>query len=111
MVDLSKIIKLLNMSTSNFDGECLAAVRRANAMLMEENMTWGDVFQSKQSTPILIPSMNSKENLQHMLTMCISRTHSKSGVEFLRSLQDFYRKRGFLTERQAEALHKWYKNI
>ncbi len=112
MVDIIKIVKLLNITTSKFDGECLNAIRRANILLMEENCTWNDIFQVKQSLPnsINMPGV-SDEQIRHMLTMCLSRTRSKSGIEFLKSLQDFYRNRGMLTVRQLEALQNWYKNI
>lgn len=112
MVDISRIIKLLNLTSSRYDGECLNAIRKANILLMEENKTWADVFQTKQSlsSPINTTSF-SEEHIRHMLTMCIVRTKSKSGLEFLKSLQNFYRNRGMLTARQLEALQNWYKNI
>lgn len=112
MVDILKIIKLLNMTSSRFDGECLVAIRKANILLMEENKTWSDVFQTKQS--LSSPEKEYKfpdEQIRHMLTMCISQTKSRSGLEFLKSLQEFHRTRGMLTGRQLEALYRWYKNL
>ena len=112
MVDISKIIKLLNMTSSSYDGECLAAIRRANVILLEENITWSDIFKVKQSLPTPLDKPNfSSEQIKHMLVMCLARVHSRSGLEFLKSLQGFYRNRGYLTERQLEALQSWYKNI
>jgi hypothetical protein len=39
-MDMQKIIKLLNLSTSDFDGEALSAIRKANALLKAANKTW-----------------------------------------------------------------------
>ncbi|KKL08781.1 hypothetical protein LCGC14_2572400, partial [marine sediment metagenome] len=37
-----KFIKLMKMTTSPVDGECLNAIRMANSFLMEANLDWDD---------------------------------------------------------------------
>ena len=112
MLDIIKLAKLLEMTSSSFDGEVLSAIRRANFILKSENKTWSDLFQVKQPLPFPLNKPDfSDEHIRHMLVMCIARTRSKSGLEFLKSLQEFYRNRGYLTGRQLEALGAWFKNI
>jgi len=45
--DVDKFIKVVGMTGSMGDGECLNAARKANAMLAEANLTWEDVVRGK----------------------------------------------------------------
>jgi hypothetical protein len=38
------LIKLLGMTGSMFDGEAVAAIRKANALLRDKGLTWADVI-------------------------------------------------------------------
>lgn len=50
-MDLSKIIKLLALTQSSNDNEALSAIRKANALLKENNKTWESLFKSNQVDP------------------------------------------------------------
>jgi hypothetical protein len=49
--DLDRLAKLLGMTDSEHDGECLAAARMANKMRRELGLTWREVFVSAPSAP------------------------------------------------------------
>ena len=43
-LDRDKLIRVVGMTGSEHDGECLAAARRANALLTEAETTWAEVL-------------------------------------------------------------------
>ncbi len=43
-MDKDRLIKLLNLTSSDNDNEAISALRKANAMLKEGNLTWGDLI-------------------------------------------------------------------
>lgn len=47
MVDTERIKKLLNLTTSTFNGEALNAIRKANEELQKNKQTWDDVLEGK----------------------------------------------------------------
>ena len=44
MKELEKIIKLLDLSCSDHDGEALNAIRKANAMRLKSGLQWEELF-------------------------------------------------------------------
>jgi hypothetical protein len=42
-----QLIKLLNLTGSEYDAEALNAIRRANALLRKHRATWADLVGSK----------------------------------------------------------------
>lgn len=48
-----KLVKVLGMLGSDHDGEVAAAGRRANAMIRNAGLTWGDVISSRTLPPSL----------------------------------------------------------
>jgi len=50
-LDKTKLIKLLNLTSSNSDGEALNALRIANKMLTENNITWQQIVTGDYKTP------------------------------------------------------------
>lgn len=60
-----KLIKLLGLTTSSNDHEALAAIRKVNSFLSEDNKTWEEVF-AEQPTAEFIQLKNSHLGLiQH----------------------------------------------
>ena len=47
-MNYDRLIKLMMMTTSSHDGECLNAIRMANARLAEENMNWEEILKAPQ---------------------------------------------------------------
>ena len=50
MINDDKFIKILSLTTSDSDGECLNAMRRVNTILKEEKITWDDCIKSYVSS-------------------------------------------------------------
>lgn len=48
MTDLTRLKKLLNLTTSPFDGEALNAIRKANEEIRKEDKTWDEVLEEKE---------------------------------------------------------------
>jgi hypothetical protein len=51
MGDRDKLIKLLMMTTSDFDGEALSFIRKANELLKRNSLSWEQVL-NQQSNPV-----------------------------------------------------------
>lgn len=47
MLNISKLIKILNLCTSDADGEALSALRKANSILKDNKMNWNDLLENK----------------------------------------------------------------
>jgi hypothetical protein len=47
-LDTLRLIKILNLTQSDSDGECLNAIRAANAMLKKEGVRWDDLISVKK---------------------------------------------------------------
>ena len=105
-----KIEKLLNLTTSDSDGESLNAIRTANAILKKENKTWGDllhpvVVQEPRHTS---PQQPTDFEMLQFLKGCDLGT---SGTrQFVDSLWHFYKRRGYLTTKQLTALQDIYRS-
>lgn len=124
MFDIVKFAKLMQLSTSTYEGEALNAIRMANAILAEADLSWDDFISQKE---IIINEIEYKDNenkdniqkidieeclnIEEMFTMCLYRIKVESGLNFIKSLKEFYDRRGYLTVKQQEALKKWYENI
>lgn len=47
-----KLVKLLMLTTSSFDGEALSAIRKANEYIKKYKMCWEEVFTSKKEVEV-----------------------------------------------------------
>lgn len=114
-MDIAKLAKLMELSASPIDGEALNAIRMANKMLLEHNISWSQFISEKtliiQEVQQIVTKTKPDVDVEKMLTECIINIYSPTGLAFVRSLNDFYKTKGFLTPKQKEALKKWYDNI
>ncbi len=114
-----KFIKLMMMTTSANDGECLNALRMANAQLAEANLDWNDFLRGKAAiTDTAGKSMYSGKkytnaaDIDNMLnTVLGSLKHGTSFHNFIVSLSDWWKANDFLTEKQYNALRKTYERL
>jgi hypothetical protein len=95
-----RIIKLLNLSTSENDNEALSACRMAYSILKKHNLSWGDFLsvgnQQKNNQGGL-----SVEVMFDFLYDCDLSGKQK---DFLNGLSRFYKSRKTLTDKQLESL-------
>ena len=117
MAKLNKLAKLLELTASPFDGEALNATRMANSEILKHDMTWTEFVNNK--TIIVIneevrhgeQNYNAQDEIKNMLSICLQRCTSESGMEFIESLNKQYTRRGTLSDKQLSALRRWYENM
>lgn len=131
-MNLEKFAKLMARTTSPNDNEALVSVRKANALLLEANLTWDEFIsqktiiiqeivsqipqsasnpqQSQQSTGSTGKKYTNTE-IEQMLVDCLLYVSNPSGKTFIASLNENYRTKGYLSQNQARALHNWWINI
>ncbi|MCH7605123.1 hypothetical protein IID24_04025 [Patescibacteria group bacterium] len=116
-----KFIKLMKMTTSPVDGECLNAIRMANTQLVEANLDWDDFLRGKAKIVGGSASNNSiysgkkytnTSEIETMLEAVLNSTkENTSFYNFIKSLRDWWEGNAFLTEKQYRALRKSYERI
>lgn len=136
MDNLEKLIKILGYTASNNDNEALNACRRANELMKKLNLTWEKIVMDKtivvneivsaNSPPIAASPKSSPSHsqgtktqvqmeIEAMLQALMSRTNfprlNQTGRAFISSINDFYQRNGRLTDKQIEALRRWYNNV
>lgn len=103
-MNIEKIVKLLNLTTSDSDGEALNAIRLANSILRKANRTWSDLITGGIAYQDTGPSvMEMLEFLQN----CTLHTGTR---RFIDSLEEFHTRNGFLTDRQMTKLKEIYQH-
>lgn len=127
MIDRPKLIKLMMMTQSSNDGEALTALRKANALLAADNVNWSEFISGiKQQAPRPAPrpkgrGFDAKPEADHrehhrftdpaiprMLASLLR--DSKGGFrDFIESIDEFWSTKGFLTEKQYDAVLNAYE--
>ena len=117
-----KFIKLMKMTTSPVDGECLNAIRMANSFLMEANLDWDDFLRGKAkiiggSAASHYSNYGGKkydntDDIERMLDAVLKNVRQgTSFYKFIHSLKEWWDDNSFLTEKQYNALRKTYERI
>lgn len=124
MIDIERLIKLIGMTGSSHDGECLAAIRKANALLVAADMSWEDIIRGRwrsaapppreaatppppRETSARPDGRYSGENVVHMIDMLLKTVPPNSSFRmFILSIQAFYLSRGYVTSKQYAALQR-----
>lgn len=118
-MDAEKLIKCLELTASDSDGECLAAIRAANKILKREGKRWADIISDGQPYYGKDPYENiRKKTKEYTETRDTYTTWFESLFDlelspkttiFISSIYEYYLKNGRLTDKQAEALERIYK--
>ncbi len=116
-----KFIKLMMMTTSPNEGECLNAVRMANSLLMEANLNWDDFLRGKakiiggsasSQTIFTGKKYDNADDIERMLDAVLQNVRQgTSFYNFIHSLKEWWDDNSFLTEKQYNALRKTYERI
>jgi len=115
-----KVIKLLNLTRSENDNEALLAVRKANGIVLD----WGEFFTGQKTREKMRrqygatgmpnrPAPSAAEwtpTIKEMLDECVERVEG-SGAGFIESLAQQFHERGSLSQKQVEALVRFYRNL
>lgn len=130
-------IKLMMMTTSPHDGEVLTAIRKANAILAGQNLNWEEFIMQMGAAPAPEPEpfvnhdewsdvgVKTRSKRGHD-TSSSQNTYGGPGVdkifdsllnefhladsfkEFVEDVQRYYQDKGYITQRQYEALKNAY---
>jgi hypothetical protein len=128
-MDKTLFVKLMGMTFSHHDPEALTALRKANAMLLADNMTWEEYLNVKPDNSYLVPpSQRARREpapwgeddgsgftdydgrhrgpeIDDMFETAFA-TARGSFVHFLESINEWWKEKGFLTEKQYKALRR-----
>lgn len=117
--DFKMFLKLLNLTTSQYDGECLNAIRMANAVLARTNQTWEDLLRGKvvMISPLGDTSAlsRSQSNIRYddadeingyFETLYNRGTRLGNFKTWVDSVHEWWEEKHFLSERQYETLKK-----
>ena len=109
-MSIEKLIKCLELSRSEHDGEALTAVRKANNIRNTLGLSWADLIgvgpsPSPRTTPDAPPDISA------MLAELSEAEMSAPSREFLDGLAGYFTERGYLTEKQYAALCGTYDRL
>jgi hypothetical protein len=127
----SMFIKLMQMTTSSHDAEALVAIRKANALLAAANVNWEEFLaaldQQSRSSYMTPPSKRKRDHdmpeptefhdiggkhdddveIDKLFERVYDRVPSGSSFyEFVQSVHDFWTQKGYLTEKQYQAIRR-----
>jgi hypothetical protein len=121
-MDRAMLTKFMGMTMSAHDNEALTAMRKANAMLLEENLTWQEVLAAspKLSAFRVPPSARTKpanepdhqqdryDDADEINSLFEDAFSNAFGTfrDFLHSIHEWWETKGFLTPKQYQALRK-----
>jgi len=104
LTEFRQFKKTLELTTSSVDAEALAALRRANAVLVKHNYTWTQVLDRviKVESPI-----ESDKNDADVTDQLFERAMANARGSFRDTVESIHEKweaTGFLTPRQRELI-------
>ena len=112
--NMDKLIKLLNLSTSNNDNEALSAIRTANAILKKNNILWDKILNSQvEIRYIEVPTHENQDmDLETKIEYLMDNLDRLgSAADFIESLANQFYQRCSLSEKQANSIEKFYRNM
>ncbi|MFQ5742007.1 MAG: hypothetical protein ACE5HV_00280 [Acidobacteriota bacterium] len=112
--NLEKFIKIMMLATSPSDGEALSALRKANAMLAEMNNSWEELLRGKvrmraaddDEAPRGKHHTDAEEIDTLFEDLFTSVSPASSFRDFVESVHEWWEDKGFLTEKQYQALRR-----
>jgi hypothetical protein len=121
-MDAEKFIKLMMLTQSDQDHEALVALRKANGMLAADNLNWEEFIKGMAHAATAKPQQRHthyndhafndinepsiKDVLDHLMNTVDRRG---SFFEFVDSVNSFYNRTGYLTEKQEDAVRRAYR--
>jgi len=113
--DYRMFLKLMNLTTSQFDGEALSAIRMANSVLASQNQTWEDLLSGK--IVMISPPADTKPKPSSSIRYtdaieidgyfdALSQRNLGTFKEWVDSVHQWWEEKGFLTEAQYKTLKR-----
>jgi len=103
--DIEKLAKLLAYTTSSNDHECLVAIRKANGMLAEKNITWALFLEGKypldpSHKPETVNVSDGDMDIDMMFEAVLNSVNSGTFADLIRSIHDQWERTGSITDKQ-----------
>lgn len=113
-MDRIKFAKLMMLTTSEFDGEALSALRKAQGMLLTSGLNWetfivGLPLYAEREKPKPQGGRDWTE-VEEMLGACLDGV-TGGGRDFIESLDAQFSTKGWLSDKQVYALRKFYNSL
>lgn len=110
--DKERLSKLLELSRSSNDNEALSAIRNANSLLDKNNLRWPSILsQQFQVKYIEITVEPEPSDYIALIDYIKAYSNHEPTLDFINSLESFFEKVGYLTEKQSNALFKCYQRV
>ena len=120
MLNRDRLVKMLELTSSDSDAEALAAVRKANGLLKREGLRWGNLFDlvRREQEPVHFDGVvkrpargpvASSEVISEILR-CLAGYRRLGGVftvydwDWYRELEAEFARRGTLSQKQLSIL-------
>lgn len=117
LTEYNKLVKMMGLTTSENDHEALAALRQANKVLEKGKLTWADVFNRLVSVDMEEaepqPDTSAKGqsgDIERAFEIVKRGLRPGSFNDFISSLEEQWREKGYLSPAQREALFKAERN-
>lgn len=102
----SMLLKCLEMTQSEHDGEVLNAIRQANKLLKRADVCWAVVLSGGAASEPPIEEDPDIREARELLAECNDYRLSDNDRRFFESLDSWFKEKGFLTVNQLSALYK-----
>ncbi len=115
-----RLVKLLALTTSNHDGEALAAIRKANELLLQYDLAWQELFEEDETEDVPVKRQRGRphsalgldwdsEALRKAVAAAfdelLGNTQLKGGFrDFIEDVRAQWAKRRWLTDKQYTAI-------
>ena len=108
-MDIDKIIKLLNLSQSPNDSEAISAIRKANKIIKDAGLNWGDIILSSQKNVTENDGISIRDKVDELEKRIDEMSVSENDMVFRASNALFRKKRvSQALLAQIEFLYKCY---
>lgn len=109
LADFTKLKKLMQLTQSGNDNEALGALRKANEILTSYQLDWNRVFSRlvKVETPVESAEDADKperQRIEEAFAAVEDGDPRGSFADFIASLKEQWDQRGYLSEKQKDAL-------
>ena len=103
------LVKCLELTASNQDGEALAAIRKANLLRTKLGRSWAELLNPVSSDPVATNPATHTIDWPAVFSF-IREWNPPSGkwARFLDSVESQFHRRGHLTPKQRRAVLKFY---
>ena len=102
---IKRLVKCLELTASDHDGEALAATRKANDIRKSLNLMWADLLEGGGHPANVKPLERYEEMFAHIWQF---NPPSGKWKSIIRDLESFAKDRGYLTSKQERLVRKFY---